>query len=169
MRDANGTRERAARRRDPSLSRLLTTQLARLPGGASFAASSLELPVRDESLSAVDATSGAVMMLPRALFQAIGGFDEAFFLHAEDLDLCRRVRAAGRRVVVANAVPVVHVQGSSSRARPYFVIWHKHRSLWRYLAKHDGLRAWTPRGWAALWLLAARATVQAVGQVFRRR
>ena len=169
VRDAQGVREAAARRRDPSLPGLLATQFARWPGGGRFASRSLERPVRDETLSTVDATSGALMMLPREVFHRIGGFDEGFFLHAEDLDLCRRVRAAGRSVVVANAVPVTHVQGMSSRSRPYFVIWHKHRSLWRYLAKHDGLRAWAPRGIAALALLSIRALAQAAAQLLRQR
>jgi hypothetical protein len=169
VRDAQGVREAAARRRDPSLLGLLATQFARWPGGGRFASRSLERPVRDETLSTVDATSGALMMLPRQMFRNIGGFDEGFFLHAEDLDLCRRVRSAGGRVVVANDVPVTHVQGMSSRSRPYFVIWHKHRSLWRYLAKHDGLRVWMPRGIVALALLSMRALVQAAAQWFRRR
>ena len=166
--DARGARESAARRRDPSLSRLLATQFARWRGGR-LAADGLELAARDEPLSVVDATSGALMLLPRPLFERIRGFDEGYFLHAEDLDLCRRVRRAGYRVVVANRVPIVHVQGVSSRARPYFVIWHKHRSLWRYLAQHDGLRVWAPRGVAVLLLLALRATAQALAQPFKRR
>lgn len=169
VRDAGGVRESAARRADPSVSRLLATQFARWPGGGLFVAHSLERPVSDEALSSVDATSGALMLVSRQVFQHIGGFDEAFFLHAEDLDLCRRVRASGYRVAVANHVPVTHVQGASSRSRPYFVIWHKHRSLWRYLAKHDRLRAWTPRGLVALALLSLRAIAQAVAQSFRRR
>lgn len=169
VRDAQGGREGAARRRDPTLARLVAAQVSRWPGMRRWTASGLELPYRDEPLSTVDATSGALMLLPRALFARIGGFDEDYFLHAEDLDLCRRVRDAGRRVVVANRVPVTHVQGTSSRARPYFVIWHKHRSLWRYLAKHDGLRAWTPRGLAAILLLSARALLQSLQSLLRPR
>ncbi len=44
------------------------------------------------------------MLLPRALFERLGGFDEGYRLHAEDLDLCRRARAAGAIVAVANDV-----------------------------------------------------------------
>ena len=169
VRDASGGREAAARRRDPTLARMLATQVARLSGSASWAARGLELAPRDEPLSEVDAVSGALMLMPRALFDRIGGFDEGFFLHAEDLDLCRRVRAAGHRVAVANQLPVTHVQGSSSRARPWFVLWHKHRSLWRYFAKHDGVRAWTPRGLALWMLLSARLVALGLAGVVRRR
>ena len=169
VRDAEGRREAAARRRDPTMARMWATQWARLPGGGAWAGKGLEIEPRVEALSTVDATSGALMLLPRELFQRIGGFDEGFFLHAEDLDLCRRVRDAGARVVVANRLPITHVQGSSSRARPLFVIWHKHRSLWRYFAKHERVRAWMPRGMLLLVMLAARMLAQALGRSLRRR
>src|SRR3546814_8650126 len=66
-------------------------------------------------LQRVEAVSGALMLLPRALFDRIGGFDEGYRLHVEDLDLCRRAREAGAAVAVANDVRVVHVRGVSDR------------------------------------------------------
>jgi GT2 family glycosyltransferase len=92
------------------------------------------------SLQRVDAVSGALMLLPRILFARIGGFDAGYRLHAEDLDLCRRVRDAGAVVAVANDVRVMHVRGVSSRARPLFVEWHKHRGFWRYFRKFEAAR-----------------------------
>lgn len=169
VRDAHGAREGAARRRDPRIGRLIAAQLARLPGGAALAGRGLELAAQDEPVSAVDATSGALMLLPRSVFARIGGFDEGYFLHAEDLDLCRRVRASGQRVLVANRVAVTHVQGTSSRRRPLFVIWHKHRSLWRYFHLHEGVRAWTPRGWLLAALLGARLLLQWTSGLLRPR
>jgi N-acetylglucosaminyl-diphospho-decaprenol L-rhamnosyltransferase len=90
-----------------------------------------------QPLQRVDAISGALMLLPRAVFTRVGGFDEGYRLHAEDLDLCRRARAAGALVAVANDVCVVHIRGVSSRSRPFFVEWHKHRGLWRYFSKFE--------------------------------
>ena len=75
------------------------------------------------------------MLLPRVLFERVHGFDKGYRLHAEDLDLCRRVRETGGVVACANDVAVVHVRGVSSRSRPVFVEWHKHRGLWRYYRK----------------------------------
>ena len=80
------------------------------------------------------------MLLPRDLFVRIGGFDAGYRLHAEDLDLCRRVRQAGATVAIANDIEVLHVRGVSSRRRPLFVEWHKHRGLWRYFRKFDAAR-----------------------------
>ena len=127
--DEDGVRDAAARRRDPDFAAML-----RDPSRAS-------LGVKVDpatSLQSVDAVSGALMLLPRTLLQRIDGFDEAYRLHVEDLDLCRRARAAGGEVAVANDVRVVHVRGVSARTRPLFVEWHKHRGFCRYYRKFDG-------------------------------
>jgi GT2 family glycosyltransferase len=99
------------------------------------------LPVDEaESVQRVDAVSGALMLMPRSLFDRLGGFDEGYRLHAEDLDLCRRARVSGAIVAVANDIRVLHLRGVSSRARPVFVEWHKHRGLWRYFRKFEAPR-----------------------------
>lgn len=126
--DESGDRDAASRRRDPDFAAMLRSR----------SASRLEIPVdASTALQPVDAVSGALMLLPRKLFESIGGFDEHYRLHAEDLDLCRRARAAGAAVAVANDVQVVHVRGVSSRERPVFVEWHKHRGLARYFRKFE--------------------------------
>lgn len=124
----DGVRDAAARRHDPDFAAMLRDR-SRARLGVHIDAS--------RALQPVDAVSGALMLLPRTLFDRVGGFDEAYRLHAEDLDLCRRVRASGATVACANDVRVVHVRGVSSRGRPLFVEWHKHRGLWRYFRKFE--------------------------------
>lgn len=144
--DEAGVRDEAARRRDPDFGAMLRT-----PGRASR----LAVPISDDqAVQPVQAVSGALMLMPRALFDRLDGFDEAYRLHAEDLDLCRRAREAGALVGVANDIQVVHVRGVSSRARPVFVEWHKHRGLWRYFRKFESSQrsALTRLGvWCAIW------------------
>lgn len=142
----DGLHDPAARRRDPDFAAMLRSKNAR----------DLSVP-RDEAhaIQEVDAVSGALMLMPRELFRHVGGFDEAYRLHAEDLDLCRRVRAFGGRVAIANDVEVLHVRGVSSRSKPLFVEWHKHRGLWRYFRKFDGGRHGSLMKalvWAMIWL-----------------
>lgn len=131
--DEAGARDAAARRRDPDFAALLRGAVRPRDPRARLAIA----PDDRQRLQRVDAVSGALMLLPRALHVQLGGFDERYRLHAEDLDLCRRARLAGATVAVANDVRVVHVRGVSSRSRPWFVEWHKHRGLWRYFATFE--------------------------------
>jgi GT2 family glycosyltransferase len=169
--DGAGRIDPASRRHDPVLRRALLTAsgLSRLNpalGGVELAS-----PPQGDAEN-VDAVSGALMLVRRDVFANVGGFDEGYFLHCEDLDLCRRIRDAGYRVVCANDVRVVHAKGGSSRARPVFVAWHKHRGMWRWFTKFDPaarnvlLRAIV---WCGIWtafalrlpLLAARRVIRA--------
>jgi N-acetylglucosaminyl-diphospho-decaprenol L-rhamnosyltransferase len=133
--DEAGVRDGAARRRDPDFAAMLRSAAARR----------LDVAVdASQTLQAVPAISGALMFLPRALLVRLEGFDRGYRLHAEDLDLCRRARDSGAYVAVANDVRVVHVRGVSSRSRPVFVEWHKHRGLARYFRKFESPRRSPP-------------------------
>ncbi len=157
--DEDGVRDAAARRRDPDFAAMLR----------SLAATRLGVPVDPQrSLQQVAAVSGALMLLPLILFRRIGGFDDAYRLHAEDLDLCRRVRAAGAVVAVANDVRVVHARGVSSRSRPLFVEWHKHRGLWRYFRKFEARRSRVPVRVAVFLLIWARFPLAAARAIRQR-
>jgi len=54
------------------------------------------------------AVTGACLMLPRAVFDAAGCFDESFQLMFSDVDLCIRVHALGRRIIYTPAVRLIH-------------------------------------------------------------
>lgn len=157
--DETGERDAAARRRDPDFGSMLASLLRPAKGAQ------LGVPLDEaRALQPVDAVSGALMLVSRGLFDGLGGFDTGYRLHAEDLDLCRRAREAGALVAVANDVRVVHIRGVSSRSRPLFVEWHKHRGLWRYFRKFEAPR----RGFvvracvlAAIWLRFPFAVLRA--------
>jgi GT2 family glycosyltransferase len=108
------------------------------------------------------------MLLPRLLFERVGGFDTGYRLHAEDLDLCRRVRDAGAIVAVANDVRVVHVRGVSSRSRPLFVEWHKHRGLWRWFGKFEAPHHGPAMRAAVFAMIWGRFPVAALRALLRR-
>lgn len=158
--DAEGVADPAARRREPRLRTVL-----RGGGGRDSVAIAVD-PM--QSVQPVDAVSGALMLMPRELFGPLGGFDEGYRLHVEDVDLCRRVRDAGYGVVVANEVRVTHLRGVSSQRRALFVQWHKHRGMWRYFRKFEGVEAGLPARafaflaiWAHFILTAPRAWLRA--------
>jgi N-acetylglucosaminyl-diphospho-decaprenol L-rhamnosyltransferase len=148
--DEAGQADAAVRRRDPDFAAML-----RHPGRGSR----LAVPADPaQPLQVVQALSGALLLMPRDLFVRLGGWDAGYRLHAEDLDLCRRAREAGATVAIANELKVLHVRGVSSRARPYFVEWHKHRGLWRYFRKFEAAQRPLPVRagvWCAIWAHAA--------------
>lgn len=150
---ASGDIDPASRRRDPLLRRALSSifGLTRVAHNWPVLAG-IEMPelFGAPTIEPVDAVSGALMVLPRPVFDQLGGFDEGYFLHCEDLDLCRRVRDADFRVVCANDVRVVHTKGGSSRHRPVFVAWHKHRGMCRWFGKFDPA-ARNPLLYAIVW------------------
>jgi N-acetylglucosaminyl-diphospho-decaprenol L-rhamnosyltransferase len=145
--DEKGNPDRASRRFDLSLISLLKNH------------ANLDLIYMgrdpEKKVQAVEACSGALMMMPATVFHHVGGFDHGFRLHAEDLDLCRRVRQAGYEVLVDNSVTVIHVRGASGLKKPAWVEWQKHRSLWRYFQKYEASTTpdWIePFIWLGLWL-----------------
>jgi GT2 family glycosyltransferase len=83
----------------------------------------------------VEATSGACMMVLRQVIEDVGGFDEGYFLHVEDLDWCVRIREKGWKIFFVPGAKVVHLKGVCGRDRPFFVEWHKHRGLMRFYRK----------------------------------
>lgn len=82
----------------------------------------------------VGAISGALFCVRRADFAALGGFDEGYFLHVEDVDLCRRAEDAGWRVLFAPGPHGVHMR-STSDASSAAVARHKARGFARYFKK----------------------------------
>jgi len=143
--DAQGIVDPASWRRDPLLQRSLNSLLDR-PGEKI----NVDQPIPAEVIE-VEAISGALMLLRREMFQRLGGFDEGYFLHCEDLDLCRRVRNLGYQVLLAGDIRVHHGKGGSSRHRPVFVSRYKHRGMWRWFRQHDPA-ARNPLVAAAVWL-----------------
>ncbi len=83
---------------------------------------------------AVANVSGALMMLTREGFDALGGFDEGYFLHVEDIDLCWRVANAGGQVLFEPGAVGVHAR-SSSEASSREIERHKAAGLARYFRK----------------------------------
>ena len=89
----------------------------------------------------VDWVAGAVMLVRREVVTSIGGFDERFFMYAEDADLCHSIRDAGLKVVYCSEAKVLHIGGhSSGQSFKSFARMRCERmcSLMKFFAKHTG-------------------------------
>ena len=65
----------------------------------------------------VDIVSGCFLLIERALWEQLGGFDPAFFMYGEEADLCLRARAFGARPMVTPSATILHYGGASERTR----------------------------------------------------
>jgi len=88
----------------------------------------------------VDWVSGACFLVRRSAFESVGGFDERYFMFAEDMALCWVLREHGFRVAATNNAVVTHLEGvSRARASRAMLVAH-HRSALRFELQ-------TARGW----------------------
>jgi len=110
---------------------------------------------------------GAAMLVDRRFLEEAGGFDERFFLFAEDEDLCRRARLAGRRVLIDGGAVADHVGGASS---PDEAAMEGQRlfSTWRLFDKWEGRRAAEAYHLGVLWAFQMRAAAASLSPPTRR-
>lgn len=125
--ELDGKAARGPQRRELTIGRALS----RLVGGAGINMPLEPQPVGPKS---VEVISGAFFLADRAGFERLGGFDEDYFLHVEDIDLCRRVREAGGQIVYQPLAGALHF-GATSDVSTLFVERHKARSFARYFRK----------------------------------
>ena len=94
-----------------------------------------------ETERVIDWQSGCCVMLRGELLKALGGFDDQFFYHKEEVDLCRRVWNAGYKILYTPTATITHLGGQSvNRFRVRFEV-ETYRSRYRYFYKHFGARA----------------------------
>lgn len=77
----------------------------------------------------VDLISGADLIIRRAVFEKIGGFDENFFFYYEDIDLCLRLKKAGYKIFYLPKAKIIHQRGSTigSISEQKFLEWRRSR------------------------------------------
>jgi N-acetylglucosaminyl-diphospho-decaprenol L-rhamnosyltransferase len=89
----------------------------------------------DHGPADVDWVAGTHLLVRRSAWDAIGGFDERFFMYMEDVDLCRSLGRAGWRIRYEPAARVIHGIGRSTDQTPYRMIRIHHVSMYRYAEK----------------------------------
>jgi GT2 family glycosyltransferase len=119
-----------------------------------------------EAPVAIEAISGAFMLVRKYALEEVWPWDEDYFLHCEDLDLCMRFRQKGWNILFDPRASAVHIHGTCSKSRPIFVEWHKHKGMVRFYRKffrhqYPGLLMWLVI--LGVWLrFALVATVKAI-------
>lgn len=132
----------------------------------------IDPPLLDpDAATECDWVPGCFMLLRREVVQRVGLFDPRFFLYAEEVDLCRRVKAAGWTVVYVPQARVVHWGGESARALGPLARASRQvsalqlESEWLYFRKHHGVAG----ALAWLGLSLAMAALLSGKDLLRRR
>lgn len=123
VRSPSGAAEDSARR-FPTAATLLARAFARASGP--------DYPT-DAGPCQVDWVAGMFMLFRTEDYRAAGGFDEAYFMYYEDIDLCRRLGRAGKKVIYDPRAQVVHDARRASRRQPRLAAHHL-ASILRFLA-----------------------------------
>jgi GT2 family glycosyltransferase len=87
---------------------------------------------------------GAAMLIRKNVFEQIGRFDERFFMYYEEVDLCRRLRDDGFRVVYYPGAQLIHLGGKSARQIPAMSRSMMLRSLLLYFRKNSSILSYIP-------------------------
>lgn len=160
-----GREQSGSRRRELTLWRAFAT-FSGLAGPGLAQPFGMENDALPEAPVEVGAISGAAFLMAKSGFDQLGGFDEGYFLHVEDIDLCRRASSVW---FVPDAV-VRHVGGTSGASR-FAVELEKAKGFLRYFWKFNtGMAGRIATIFAAPFLFSAimlRALVNEIAGLFR--
>lgn len=136
----------------PRVSHFIKAPLGSLRGLASGG-----LPADATSPGQVEVLNGGFMMVRTDVWRQLGGFDESFFLYSEEIDLFKRMKDLGYRVMVTPDAAVVHDAGGGQALSPSRFLYRTTGQM-HYARKHFGrLGAFATA--CALWLVAAKYVV----------
>ena len=161
--NADRTEQRGARRGDitPVSALMSLSHLSRkIPAWRRYEVH-WEAEAAPEGVIAVPTISGACFCMRREDFDVVQGFDEGYFLHVEDVDLCWRVRQTGGEVLFQPKAEVIHL-GHTSHASPLRVEFHKGVGLARYFRKRAENGRETLLAWAISPLIVCTAIARPV-------
>lgn len=109
------------------------------------------LPEKTEGVEG--AVGGACFLVKKEKFEEVGGFDPNFFLFVEDIDLCRRLSAAGAKIFFTPQVKVRHFWSFSTGQDCLKTLRHQQESLLYYFKKHFPKRRFSIAGLAFLFFV----------------
>jgi GT2 family glycosyltransferase len=112
--------------------------------------------------------SGCCLMVRRRLLEQLQGFDERFFYHFEETDLCCRIWNSGSRVVFYPGAEITHLGGQSVGRFPIRFALETYRSRYRYFYKHFGVAGARRIRWITLLDLWVRRAGYGLAQTVNR-
>jgi GT2 family glycosyltransferase len=90
----------------------------------------------EDQISSVEVITGAFFFARKSVLDKIGGFDEAFFMYGEDIDLSYRVTQAGYQILYHPGINIIHYKGESTRKNSVAYIRHFYEAMLIFAQKH---------------------------------
>jgi GT2 family glycosyltransferase len=116
----------------------------------------------------IDWQSGCCVMFRGELLKKLDGFDERFFYHFEEVDLCLRVKQAGFSVRYYSDAEIIHLGGQSVGRFPIRFELEKYRNRYRYFHKHFGMQKLRACRWVSVLDLWIRRVGYSAVRIVRR-
>jgi GT2 family glycosyltransferase len=90
-----------------------------------------------DSVREVGVITGCCLMIRRPVYEKTGGFDDTFFMYAEETDLCWRMKNEGKLLFCPDA-QIIHLVGESAKKATSNRLFHINRALLKLFRKHHG-------------------------------
>jgi GT2 family glycosyltransferase len=142
MIDGSGKYLPESKRGFPSLSTAffkLTGITAKFPSSKRFARYYLG-HLSEKETNEVDVLAGAFLMVRKEVLQVTGGFDEAFFMYGEDIDLSYRIQKAGWKNYFFPGTAIIHFKGESTKKGDLDYVHMFYKAMSIFVKKHYGSR-----------------------------
>ncbi len=151
----------------PAAAIFRNTPLGRLFPGNRFTRDYLMADWDHHTAREVDWLSGAAICIRREAWEQVGGFDERFFMYAEDIDWCLRAHQAGWQICYLPEAVIMHHIGRGSDQRPLAMVIQFHRSMVRFYRKHYAPQWPVYARWLPVAGIWARAALVALETLWR--
>jgi len=92
----------------------------------------------DDQIAEVDWVQGSALLIRRAVYDQVGGLDTGYVMYSEELDWCRRIKAAGWPIIYLGTAQIVHYGGQSSEQATARRQIHFQQSKLRYFRTYHG-------------------------------
>lgn len=119
----------------------------------------------EEETHAVQVLSGAFMFVRKKVLDITGGFDERFFMYAEDIDLSMRILKAGYKNYYFAGTSIIHYKGASTKKDIHYVKQF-YKAMSQFVKKHYGNNLFSIMLDAGI---VIRGSVEAVKRMFRKK
>ncbi len=102
--------------------------------------------LQEKEVHEVDVIAGAFIMIPKAILNTTGGFDEQFFMYAEDIDLSYRIQKSGYQNYYLGNITIVHFKGESTKKGSFQYVKVFYNAMNLFVKKwYHGSGAWLLR------------------------